>query len=196
LKQAGLPSAAFLAQGETMRRLLAILMLSALAACATVPKLGAASDVHAFLVAVRDGDRPRFDQHVDYPALKSQLKSRVLAEGPALVAAHPEWGAIGALLTGPLVNVAVEQLVRPEVFRAIAIEHGYRAGKPIPNTLEIAHVLQTMDGGRVCIPAKGMCQLVFANEEGGWRLIAFEGDVKSLTKLKNTAALDSASPDR
>jgi hypothetical protein len=179
-----------------MRRLVPVLLLSLLAACATVPKLGAASDVHAFLVAVRDGDRPKFDQHVDYPALKSQLKSRVLAEGPSLVAAHPEWGAIGALLTGPLINVAVDQLVRPEVFRAIAIEHGYRAGKPIPNTLEIAHVLQSMDGGRVCIPAKGMCQLVFANEEGNWRLIAFEGDVKSLTKLKSTAALDSATPDR
>jgi hypothetical protein len=40
-----------------------------LAGCASVQTFDAARDVHAFLVAVRDGDRAAFDAHVDRPAL-------------------------------------------------------------------------------------------------------------------------------
>ena len=47
-----------------------ILLAAALAACATVPKFEAAGDIHAFLVAIRDGDRESFDAHVDRQALK------------------------------------------------------------------------------------------------------------------------------
>ncbi len=165
-----------------MRRLAPLLAVLLLSACATVPKLGAAQDVHAFLVAVRDGDQAKFEEHLDRPALKTQLRSRVLAEGPAMIASDPRLGAFGALLAGPLVDVAVDALVQPEVFRAIAIEHGYRPGQALPNTLVIAKALTKLEDGRVCIADKGRCQLVFADEAGTWRLIAYEGEVKALSR--------------
>ncbi|HEY1427309.1 MAG TPA: hypothetical protein VGF50_11600, partial [Caulobacteraceae bacterium] len=38
-----------------------------LAGCATTQRLGAANDVHALLVAIRDDDRATFDAHIDKP---------------------------------------------------------------------------------------------------------------------------------
>ena len=58
---------------------LAVLALS-LGACASLPKFEAAGDVHDFLVSIRNADRPTFDAHVDKPALKAQLRARLLAE--------------------------------------------------------------------------------------------------------------------
>jgi hypothetical protein len=163
-----------------MRRLALVLTLALVSACASMPKLDAANDVHAFLLAVRDGDRVAFDRYVDRAALKTQLRSRALAEGPALIAADPRLGALGALLSGPLVDAAVDTLVQPEVFRAVAIQHGYQPGQSIPGPMLIARALTQMDDGRVCIADKGKCQLVFADEAGTWRLVAYEGDAKTL----------------
>lgn len=166
-----------------MRRIALTLALAlAAAGCATIPKLDAANDVHAFLVAVRDGDRAGFENHLDRSALKTQLRSRVLAEGPALAGGDPRLGSLGALLAGPLVDVAVDALVQPEVFRAIAIQHGYQPGQPIPGPLAISRGLTRLDDGRVCVADKGQCQLVFADEGGTWRLVAYEGEVRALSR--------------
>jgi len=88
------------------------LSLLALTACATAQKIDAAGDIRAFLVAVRDGDRATFDAHVDKSALKSNLKARLLA---AEAASHGVQSreTLGALLAGPLVDVAVDALARP-----------------------------------------------------------------------------------
>ena len=42
-----------------MRRLslLILVLIAALAGCATIPRYEAAGDIHAFLVSIRDGDR-------------------------------------------------------------------------------------------------------------------------------------------
>ena len=117
------------------RALLACAMLAAtLAGCSTIPKYEAANDVHTFLVAIRDGDRATFDGHVDRPALKTQLHARVMQE---VGAANGDLAGLGALLAGPLVDVAVDAAVRPEVFRAVAQKYGYNPAQPIPNTLVI-----------------------------------------------------------
>ena len=59
-----------------MRRLIpALAAVLALAACATAQKLGAASDVHALLVSIRDNDSVAFDAHVDHEALKQELQA-------------------------------------------------------------------------------------------------------------------------
>ena len=153
----------------------------ALSSCATLPKLDAARDVHAFLVAVRDGDQAGFDAHVDRPALKLQMRSRAMAEAPALLGQR-DLGVFGALLAGPIVDVAVDALVQPQVFRAVALRLGYSPDKPIPNSLAIAKGLRPLPGDRVCAPEKDRCSLVFGQgPDEVWRLIAYEGDLSGLS---------------
>jgi len=163
-----------------MRRfpiLAAALLVVAFAGCATIPRYEAANDIHAFLVSIRDGDRATFDQHVDKPALKEQLRARFLAEAHS---SNGTLGALGALLTGPVVDFGVDTLVRPDVFRAIAIDHGYAPDKPIPGVIAIGQYVRPLDGGRACVITKkdGPCVLMFKNEDGTWKLIGFEGRIE------------------
>ena len=166
-----------------LRRLLApVLLVAALAACATVPKFEAAGDIHAFLVAIRDGDRGSFDAHVDRQALKAQLKSRLIA---AQAESHGDasWQALGAVLAGPLVDVGVDALVQPTTFRAAALQLGYSPDQPIPSRLQIDAFLRSIGDGSVCVVTRreGPCTLVFRNEDGVWRLVGYEGDLGRLT---------------
>ncbi len=102
-----------------MRRARVLLAAAAglLAACASTARLSAADDIHAFLLAIRDDDKAAFNAHVDRPALKAELQDRLVAE-----AARQDsgLGALAAALGAPLVDVAVDHLVQPEVFRAVA----------------------------------------------------------------------------
>jgi hypothetical protein len=148
-----------------------------LAGCATIPRYEAAGDIHAFLVSIRDGDRTTFDQHVDKPALKEQLRSRLMAEAGR---SSGSLGSLGALVAGPLVDLGVDTLVRPDVFRAVAVEHGYAPDRPIPGVIAIGQFVRPLDGGRACVIAKrdGPCVLMFRNEGGAWKLIGFEGKIE------------------
>jgi hypothetical protein len=161
-------------------RIAALLGALALAACSTLPKLDAASDIHTFLVAIRDGDRATFDAHVDREALKAQLRARAVSE-TSRATARPE--ALGlAFLAGPLVDVAVDALLRPEVFRAVAEMRGYSASRPIPGSFAIAQLVRPIGGDAVCVTNDkgGPCILVFKNEGGTYRLTGFEGDLSLL----------------
>jgi ABC-type amino acid transport substrate-binding protein len=166
---------------KRLRPLAALLLTLALAACATVPRFEAAGDIHAFLVAIRDGDQARFDAHVDRSALKAQLKSRLLA-GQSAAHGADSWQAVGALLAGPLVDVGVDAFVQPETFRAAAIQVGYSADRPIPNQLQISAFLRYTGDGQVCVFTRhdGPCTLVFRNEVGTWKLVGYEGDLGRL----------------
>jgi hypothetical protein len=165
---------------SNLRRAGAIAALGlALAACASVARLDAGGDVHAFLVSIRNGDRGAFDAHVDRPALKEQLHARLMTEAKKQ---GGDLAALGASLLRPLVDVAADQLVQPDVFRAVAENLGYSADAPLPDRLTIASALRPLDGDHVCIPRRkgGACLLVFRNEGGVWRLIDFEGDLSLL----------------
>ena len=160
-------------------RLPFVLLLSlCLTACSTIPRFEAANDLHAFLVSIRDGDRAEFDAHVDRPALKEQLRSRLLTES-AHASGALSASSFGALLAGPLVDFGVDTLVRPDVFRAIAVEVGYAPDRPIPSTLAIAQFVRPLDSDRACVFTKknGPCVLVFKDEAGIWKLIGFEGRI-------------------
>ena len=161
-------------------RSLAILAALAVAACSTLPKLDAASDIHTFLVAVRDGDRATFDAHVDREALKSQLRARVVSETARQTTSTQALGL--AFLAGPLVDVAVDAMLRPEVFRAVAEMRGYSASTPIPGSFAIAQLVRPIGGGAVCVTNDrgGPCILVFKNDGGTYRLSGFEGDLSLL----------------
>ena len=168
---------------RALRPLVVVLLAGLIAACATVPRFEAAGDIHAFLVAIRDGDRQTFDDHVDRPALKTQLKSRLIAsESEAHGAGSLQ--ALGAVLAGPLVDVGVDALVQPETFRAVAIQLGYAPDRPIPNQLQISAFLRLIGDGEVCVVTRreGPCTLVFRNEAGVWRLVGYEGDLSRLTR--------------
>jgi len=158
------------------RALLALAAVASLAGCSTIPKYEAANDVHAFLVSIRDGDRRTFDAHVDRPALKTQLHARLMQE---VGAKHGDLAGLGALLAGPLVDMAVDASVRPEVFRAVAQKYGYDPAQPIPNTIVIAQYVRPLDSDRACVvtKSKGPCVFMFKNEEGTWKLIGFEGHI-------------------
>jgi hypothetical protein len=167
-----------------MRSLLAAAVAAlTLAGCATIPRVDAAQDIHALMVAIRDGDRQAFDAHVDREALKTQMRARVLAEAARSNAGGAtSLQALGAFLAGPLVDVAVDAFLRPEVFRAVAEMRGYSPSRPIPSSLAIAQFVKPLGDGTACVVERkgGPCLLDFRNEEGTWRLTGFEGDLSLL----------------
>jgi hypothetical protein len=148
----------------------------ALSACATAQHLGAASDVHALLVSIRDDDQAAFDAHVDRPALKQQIQQLIEQK------ASKRYGGLVAALAPGLADFAGDTLVQPSVFRQVARQYGYGNDTKIPNPLVIAQALKTLPDGRVCVVKKkdGPCTLVFTKETGGWKLSGFEGDPKDL----------------
>ncbi len=160
------------------RTIAAALLFLALAGCAATTRFDAAGDVHAFLVAIRDGDRAVFDAHVDKDALKSELRARLMARAAESPKAKNA-AVAGALLASPLGDIAVDALLRPDVFRAAAQMLGYSADRPIPNRLAIAEGLRYVESDRVCVARKksAPCLFVFRNEAGVWRLVGYEGDL-------------------
>jgi hypothetical protein len=153
--------------------LLGLPVVGLFAGCSTIPRFEAANDIHVFLVAIRDGDRPAFDQHVDKPALKTNLKARLMTEAGR----SDRLAGVGAFLAGPLVDIAVDAAARPEMFRVVAAEYGYDPQKPLPSTLALAALVKPLEGGRACLASRrgGPCMFIFKNEEGSWRLIDFQG---------------------
>jgi hypothetical protein len=157
--------------------LLAPVLALSLAACATVERYDAAGDIHAFLVAIRDNDKQTFDAHVDRPALKAQLKTRLTAEMTS------RGGALGGLLAqtlGGMADPLIDAAVQPQVFLAVAEAKGYRPSKPLPGRVSITGSLRQLDGERVCVIDKTECLFVFRNEGGTWRLIGYEGPIDTL----------------
>jgi len=153
-----------------------------LAGCATATRYGAGSDIHDFLVAVRDGDQAAFDAHIDRPALKANLKARLLAAAVDNGSGLGRASVLGALAAGPLANLAVDGLARPEVFSAAADLMGYGPETPIPNFIFIGRAVKPLDSERVCVMLKGRCTFIFKDEDGGWKMIAFEGDLSLLRR--------------
>lgn len=160
-----------------MRRLiLALVAVLSLAACASVQRLGAANDVHALLISIRDNDQPAFEAHVDRPALKQAIQAMIEQKGAK------RYGALASLLAPGIAQFAGDTLVQPAVFKQVARQYGYSDDTKIPNPLLIAQALKPLPDGRVCATRKkdGPCTLVFTKEAGTWKLTGFEGDVKDL----------------
>ena len=171
-----------MSRGRSVRVGLAVAAACALTACATATRYGASSDIHDFLVAVRDGDQAAFDAHIDRAALKANLKARLLA------AAADRYGVsspktLGALaLAGPVASLAVDGLARPEVFQAAASLLGYGPETRVPNFLVIGQAVKPLDSERVCVMIKRQCSFIFRNEDGAWKMVAFDGDLGLLNR--------------
>ncbi|THD74426.1 MAG: DUF2939 domain-containing protein [Phenylobacterium sp.] len=159
-----------------MRRLLILIAVLGLASCASMQRLGAANDVHAFLLSIRDNDQAAFDAHVDRPALQQQLQGLIVQK------AAKRYGDIASLLAPGLAQFAGDTLVQPSVFRQVARQYGYGDDTKIPGAIVIAQALKPLPDGRVCAVKKkeGPCTLVFTKEQGVWKLTGFQGDVKDL----------------
>ena len=160
-----------------MRRLLIAALCLLGAACASVQRYDAANDIHALLVSIRDDDSQAFEAHIDRPALEREVERRLAAEAQKRGA-----GSLGALLAGPLAQLAGDALIQPGVFRAVAESYGYKAGAPLPGPLAITGSLKQLDDGRVCATKKkdGPCVLTFTQSGGVWKLSGFEGDPSQL----------------
>jgi len=156
----------------------AALALAGLAGCLTVERVDAAADVRALLIAIRDDDGAAFDARVDRPALQRQLEQRLVAAAQGPNRDDPV-RALGAMFAGPLAALAVEALVQPAVFRAVAEYYGYGPDTPIPPQLAIAQDLKPLPEDRVCATRHhgGPCVLTFAKQDGVWRLVSFDGDL-------------------
>ena len=163
-----------------MRKLILVVLVLTLSACATVQKLDAAGDVHALLIAIRDNDGPAFDRRVDRPALMREISGRLAAEAtkdPRIPA------ALAAILAPGLTRLAGDALIQPSVFRTVAEYYGYTPQTKIPGRVAISQTLRQMPDGRVCATRKqdGPCLLIFTKaEDGHWRLSGFEGDASML----------------
>ena len=143
----------------------------ALTGCATVQRVDAAADVHHFLIAIRDNDKPSFDRYVDKPALSRELEARL--DAIARRGTDDQRGQfVGAFLAGPLARAAADAALRPDVFRAIAVSLGYSPDRPIPGPFTIAQALRPVADGQVCAAKRRdkPCLLTFTLEEGAWRL--------------------------
>ena len=166
-----------------LKRLILLGLLGLLAACATGSRLDAASDVHALLVAIRDGDGAAFDARVDREALKAEIASRLARETSRLKVEGLDLGQLGVVAAPALASLAGDALIQPGVFRQVAEAYGYSRDKPLPGTVAIAGRLKAMPDGRVCATFEkdGPCTLIFTRSaEGRWRLSGFEGDLTSL----------------
>ena len=164
---------------STLRAAVGLAALSMLAACATGERISAAGDVHTLLVAIRDDDKPAFDAHVDRRALEAQIQARIVDRTRG---SSDAVRGLGVILSGPLARAAGGVLIQPEVFRAVADYYGYKPGMPIPGTFAIASALRPLPDGRVCATRshKGPCLVTFANEDGVWRMVSFDGDAAML----------------
>ncbi|HEX2818456.1 MAG TPA: hypothetical protein VHN39_18835 [Phenylobacterium sp.] len=164
-----------------MRKLLVALLTLALSACATAQRLGAANDVRALLVSIRDNDHAAFDAHVDHEALKADLQSKIEQQ----LSTNKKMKGLAALLGPSTLDLADQLLVQPKTFRMVAEQYGYRADTQIPGPIAISQALKTLPDGRVCATKKkdGPCLLVFTREGGVWKLTGFEGD-SSMLRLK------------
>lgn len=169
-----------------MRRLLPILACCLfLASCASGQQMGAARDVHALLVSIRDDDAVTFDAHVDRPALQRELESRMARELRSSKA-NDSVKLLGLLLGPTVSQVAGDMLIQPYTFRRVAESYGYKPSQPIPGPMYIAQALRPLDENRVCAVAKkdGPCMLIFSRRPGdaAWRLSGFEGELSMLKK--------------
>jgi hypothetical protein len=164
-----------------MRVLILALVAFTLSACATAQRYDAAGDVHALLVSIRDNDKAAFEAHIDRPALKRQIESRMTAEARK-AGANDGLAALSALIAPTLADLAGEALLQPSVFRSVAQYYGYDPAKPLPGQMVIGGQLKSVGEGQVCVPRKkdGPCLLTFTQEQGTWRLSGFEGDLSML----------------
>lgn len=158
--------------------LLAALVALSLAACASAQRLGAANDVHALLISIRDNDSATFDAHVDHEALKQELQAKLTQS----LAHNGKMKGLSALLGPSVMDFADQALVQPKTFRMVAEQYGYKSDSKIPNPLVIAQALKTFPDGRVCATKKkdGPCVLTFTKENGAWKLTSFDGDFSTL----------------
>ncbi len=151
------------------------LAATALTGCATVQRVDAAADAHAFLIAIRDNDKPAFNKYVDKPAISRQMEAGL--DRLAAQQTNDQSGrAIAAVLAGPMARAAANAAIRPDVFRAVAISLGYSPDRPIPGQFVIARALRPAGDGQVCA-AKGRdkpCLLTFSHEGAVWRLTAVD----------------------
>jgi len=164
-----------------MRRPILVIAALTLAACASIQRLGAANDVHALLVAIRDNDPAAFDAHVDHEALKKELS----AELDRKIGKNDKVRGLAALLGPSVIDFADQALIQPKTFRRVAEQYGYSPDTRLPGAIAIARSLKPLPDGRVCATKKkdGPCMLVFTREQGVWKLTSFEGDF-SLLRLK------------
>jgi len=140
------------------------LLALVLSACGGSGK-GAAEAVQALLAAQVRGDAAAFEKGIDRPALRNDLRQQItqLAKQSGLDVGGPS-------------DPALDRMIVPDAF------HLSLGGAPLlqaPSVPQVAAQLKTLAKDRVCLhdlAGAQACRLVFAQEGGGWRLVAMPAD--------------------
>jgi hypothetical protein len=148
-----------------------VVALCALALSAQACGKGSAKDAggaaQALLAAVQAGDAKAFEDGLDRPALRNDLRAKVIG------VAH----ANGLDVGGPS-DLALDRMISPEAFHLVAAGTEAPLSAP-PSTAQVAAQLKSLGDSRVCLhdlSPQQKCLLTFAREAAGWRLVGMPAD--------------------
>jgi hypothetical protein len=148
----------------------------ALAGCGLDIRYDAAEDVHAFMVAARDGDDTAFERHVDREALRADIRRKLEEKG------GPEAQRLSRMLSRRGGEDALDRMITPDSFRIVV--QGAGASR-IPSRVEIAAGLRMIDPDTVCLRdgrAPNSCAMTFQKQGDAWRLVSLQpGEVQVTT---------------
>jgi hypothetical protein len=141
---------------------LAALLVSA-AACAGSEVKAATQDVQALLAAAQAGDAAAFETHLDRPALRGDLREKLMAVARA--------GDVE--VDGGPSDFALDRRIGPYAFE-LAPQGQDRPLPGPPSPAQTRAMLKVVDRDHVCVhdlTPQQACLLTFAREKPGWRLV-------------------------
>ncbi len=142
-----------------------LLFLLTLGGCGFDVRADAAQGVARFLDAVHNGDRKAFEQTVDRPALRADLRDQLADLGRAK----------DLDIEGGASEFALDRMITPEAFRLVSA----RTGQPMPvapTAAQVALLMKVKDKSHVCLgdPGQARCILNFAKRDGAWKLVGMK----------------------
>jgi hypothetical protein len=124
---------------------------------------GAAEAAQAVLSAVWAGDAKGFEEAVDRPALRADLRRQLMAVAQVNALA----------VEGGASDAALDRMITPDAFRMVE----QQTGAPLPaapTKTQTKSLVKLLGKDRACVQAAApeqACLLTFAKEKTGWRLV-------------------------
>ncbi|HEV2532385.1 hypothetical protein [Phenylobacterium sp.] len=130
--------------------------------CGGTPERDAGKTVQALLAATASGDAKAFEEAIDRPALRADLRQQMIGVARA-----------NGLDVGGPSDFALDRMIGPQAIKL--------SPPGAPSLAQLTPVLKSTGKDRVCLhdlTPQQACLLTFAHEPGGWRLVSMPaGDV-------------------
>lgn len=165
-----------------MKKFFIIGLVLATSSCATTQNFSAASDILAFVNALRDNNYPEAQRYIDKTSLKNQafgiirnalidktsqnLGNSLLAQGAAIK---------GADLLQPFIETLADEAFEAKNLSYFTHKAGLIQNFSSPSKFKAGLALKTVSEGRICIPdpETKQCLLYFGKYENVWKLNGF-----------------------